>query len=346
MQRQGELQVQLVWEKRPDKSTNSTDKLKDDIRTDTNRDSTVDITGLSNSNDKNEWSADSGAIFLPDIGDTNRRCSNALLKGPAVSNEKFDKCNDAFDNSMRSEQFVAPLRTIPMPGLPNDASGRVSIKDPVQRNQAYVDGNSTFSTASLREHLVFGIDGSHAHCPDGWDDPVTITFDVQSCLDSLSDKVILRTHTHLYLVQQIIAVKGNEISEPWLVRFSKNFLTAVTESGLEGELYFFHDRDDIWAQDFMEPDAASLPSPDSPISLQIMICTSQNERVAGKQVFEYHHDTGIGAVQQLGGAREEIKSGGNIETIPAYEFSDTSWPAGRLILGNHGEQEHFMLLFF
>ncbi|EUC35649.1 hypothetical protein COCCADRAFT_24461 [Bipolaris zeicola 26-R-13] len=294
--------------------------LKADIRADTDRDGLVDLSGTSDSEGKTTWTADFGAIFLPNIGDTDKRCSKALLKGPAVSNEKLDRCNDASDNTLRSEQFLAPLRTVPMPDLPNGASGRVYVKDQVQRsnvrifhqascngNWTYIDGNSTFSTAALRKGLVLGIDGRDVRRPNGWDGRALVTFNVKSFNGTSSDSVMLRvapvlTHTHLDPVQQ--------------------------------------------AQDFLEPGFASMPGPDGPISLRIMIRSPQDERVAGRQLFEYYRDTGIGAVQQLGGSRDEINSGGNIETIPPYEFNGTSWPAGRLILGNHGKQSHAMLPFF
>jgi protein-arginine deiminase len=341
--------------------------FKADIRADINRDGVVDITNAEDCEDcdgKTEWTSDFGAIFLPNIGDTNKRCSSALLKGPSVSNEKLDACNDASDDVMRSEQYLAPLRTVPMPELPSDALGRISIKDPLQRKYVrifhkasenstwnYVDGNSTFSAAALREGLVLGIDGRDTRRPNGWDGRVTVSFDVKSSIGTSSDDVILRaapvlTHTHLDPVQQVIAVKGNETGNPWLVSFNEALQTAVNDSGLEEELYLFSGSDDVWAQDFMEPGFASMPGPDGPITLRIMIRCPQDERVAGRQLFEYYRDTGIGAVQQLGGARDEINSGGNIETIPPYEFDGTTWPAGRLILGNHGEQKHFMLPFF
>ncbi|KAI4955872.1 hypothetical protein J4E91_000081 [Alternaria rosae] len=348
-------------------NASTTDKFKADIRADTNRDGIVDITDAEDCEDcdgKTEWTADSGAIFLPNIGDTNKRCSNALLKGLSVSNEQLDACNDASDNVMRSEQYLAPLRTVPLPELPEDAHGRISIKDPVQRKYvrifhnesenstwSYVDGNSTFSAAALRKGLVLGIDGRDTRRPNGWDGRVTVSFDLESSMGASSDDVMLRaapvlTHTHLDPVQQVIAVKGNETGNPWLVRFTDALQTAVNKSGLDEELYLFSGSDDVWAQDFMEPGFASMPGPDGPITLRIMIRSPQDERVAGRQLFEYYRDTGIGAVQQLGGARDEINSGGNIETIPPYEFNGTTWPAGRLILGNHGEQKHFMLPFF
>lgn len=347
-----------------DASAPTATSLKADIRADTDRDGLVDLTDTSDSEGKATWTADSGAIFLPNIGDTDKRCSKDLLKGPAVSNEKLDRCNDASDNTLRSEQFLAPLRTVPMPSLPDGASGRIYIKDQVQRSNVrifhqascnstwtYVDGNSTFSAAALRKGLVLGIDGRDVRRPNGWDGRALVTFDVKSSNGTSSDSVMLRvapvlTHTHLDPVQQVIGVKGNDTGAPYLNRFNQQLKAAVNESGLEEDLYLFSGSDDIWAQDFMEPGFASMPGPDGPISLRIMIRSPQDERVAGRQLFEYYRDTGIGAVQQLGGSRDEINSGGNIETIPPYEFNGTSWPAGRLILGNHGKQSHAMLPFF
>ncbi|EUC43321.1 hypothetical protein COCMIDRAFT_38739 [Bipolaris oryzae ATCC 44560] len=342
--------------------------LKADIRADTDRDGLIDLIGTNDSNAKATWTADSGAIFLPNIGDTDKRCSNALLKGSAVGNDKLDRCNDASDNILRSEQFLAPLLTVPMPGLPDGASGRVYIKDQVQRSNVrifyqpscnstwiYVDGNTTFSAAALRKGLVLGIDGRDVRRPSGWDGRALVTFDVQSSSNGTSsDSVMLRvapvlTHSHLDPVQQLIGVKGNETSTPYLNRFNQQLKAAVNDTGLEDDddFYFFSGSDDIWAQDFMVPGFASMPGPDGPISLRIMIRSPQDERVAGRQLFEYYRDTSIGAVQQLGGSRDEINSGGNIETIPPYELiNGTSWPAGRLILGNHDKQSHALLPFF
>ncbi|KAJ6274216.1 hypothetical protein PSV08DRAFT_214986 [Bipolaris maydis] len=267
----------------------------------------------SDSEAKATWTAGSGAIFLPNIlGDTDKRCSKALLQGPAVANDKLDRCHDASDsNKLRSEQFLAPLRTVSMPGLPDGASGRVYVKDQVQRSKVrifqqaicnstwtYVDGNSTFSATALRKGLVLGIHGRDIRRPNGWDGRVLVTFDVKS------------------------------------------------SNGTSSDLYLFSGSDDIWAQDFMEPGFASMPGPDGPISLRIIVRSPQDDRVAGRQLFEYYRDTGIGAVQQLGGSRDEINSGGNIETIPPDEFNGTFWPAGRLILSNHGKQSHAMLPFF
>jgi protein-arginine deiminase len=74
-----------------------------------------------------------------------------------------------------------------------------------------------------------------------------------------------------------------------------------------------------------------------------MIRSAQDERVAGRQVFEYLRGTGQGAVHHLGGARNDINAMGNLETIPPYEYRSKKYPAGRIIQGTHGTMKPFIL---
>jgi protein-arginine deiminase len=66
-----------------------------DIRADTNRDGVVDVTGLSDSGNKAAWSAERGAIFLPNIGDKHHRCANTDNTGNPLSNDELAACHDA-----------------------------------------------------------------------------------------------------------------------------------------------------------------------------------------------------------------------------------------------------------
>lgn len=52
---------------------------------------------------------------------------------------------------------------------------------------------------------------------------------------------------------------------------------------------------------------------------------------------------GVGAVQHLGGARDEINSMGNLECTPPFEHDGKKWPAGRIIMGSHGPYEPHIL---
>jgi protein-arginine deiminase len=50
--------------------------VRADIRADVNRDGAVDVTGDSDVAGKEAWNSGRGAIFLPNLGDTHRRCRN------------------------------------------------------------------------------------------------------------------------------------------------------------------------------------------------------------------------------------------------------------------------------
>ncbi|KAL1853926.1 hypothetical protein Daus18300_011668 [Diaporthe australafricana] len=332
-----------------------------DIRADTNRDGVVDLTGDSDVHGKTDWTEASGAIFLPNIGDTDRRCSKLALSGPALSNEALDDCNDASDDVQRAPQYLASLKTVPISRLSKSAVGSISVADAVARDMVRIfrkDGNDwtvagnnyTFNAYALQSGLELGIDGRDVRRPGGWDGKVTVRFTVRDGDISSFDDVALRvapvlTHHHLQTVEQVLAVQGNKTDDRRTLRFTEDLSAAVNEAGIDSQVYLFNHSDDIWAQDFVEPGYASMPGPNGTVSIRVMIRSPQDERVAGRQLFEYYRQAGVGAVQHLGGARDEINSGGSIETIPPFTFNGKAWPAGRVILGSHKEQKHHIYDF-
>ncbi|GKU16439.1 unnamed protein product, partial [Fusarium langsethiae] len=334
-------------------------QIKADIRADTNRDGRIDLKGTSDVIGKTKWSSTSGALFLPNIGDTDRRCSKKALSGPALSNAKLDGCNDASDNIQRAPRYLAPLKTVPIPSASQNTKGTVTIPNATQRKFTrifrkqgkkwiFVDEKHTFSQQELQAGLELGIDARDTRRPNLWDGRVTVQFDVRNGNDKSSDKVMLRvapvlTHHHLQKVDQVLAVQGNKTDGPYLVDFINTLSSVVKTAGITKDLHLFNASDDIWAQDFVEPGYASMPGPKGTVSIRIMIRCPQDERVAGRQLFEYYRQAGVGAVQHLGGKRDEINSGGNIEAIPPYTYKGKTWPAGRVILGNHGKQKHHIL---
>jgi protein-arginine deiminase len=115
---------------------------------------------------------------------------------------------------------------------------------------------------------------------------------------------------------------------------------TLDQAGLDYPLFQFSGSDDIWAQDFFEPGYTSMPGPGGKITtLHVMIRSAQDDRVAGQQAFEYIRATGRGAVQHLGGARDEINSMGNLETVPPYTLNGRSYPAGRVVMGAHDDDK-------
>ncbi|KAH7381507.1 arginine deiminase type-3, partial [Pyrenochaeta sp. MPI-SDFR-AT-0127] len=310
---------------------------------------------------KESWANYRGAIFLANIGDTNCRCSGQASRNPP-SNEALAACNDASDNVQRAPHNMAPLRTVPLENITNSAIGFVSIPNPEQRpfvrifhqrgdRWAFVQTSYSFSTEELRGGLVLGIDARDIRRPGGWDGRITVRFTVHDCDQVSTDEVMLRvapilTHHHLQNVQQVLSVRGNDTLSPWQKLFTESLSAAVEATGLTELLCLFNGSDDIWAQDFVEPGYTSMPGPDGPISIRIMVRSGQDSRVAGRQVFEHLRNTGVGAIQQLGGARDEINSMGNLECIPPYAHNGTRYPSGRIIMGRHGPYLPHMLDFF
>ncbi|KAJ0148889.1 hypothetical protein HZ326_8534 [Fusarium oxysporum f. sp. albedinis] len=346
-------------------------RIKADIRADTNRDGQVDLDGFSDTNGKTRWTEKSGAIFLPNIGDTGRRCSkHALtvhaLTYQAVSNEELDECNkelddcnDASDNTQRSPEYLAPLKTVPITTLFENANGTVTVPDATQRkfvrifqkqgkDWVYIDNNHTFSQQELQAGLDLGIDARDTRRPDVWDGRVTVRFTVQVGDTMSSDTVMLRvapvlTHHHLQKVEQVLASQDND--NPYLVYFTNILASIVKAAGLKKDLHLFNERSGKWVQDFVEPGYASMPGPNGTVSIRIMIRCPGDEREGGRQLFLYFRKAGVGAVQHLGKNASNIDAGGNIEAIPPYTFKGKSWPAGRLVHGKDDTEKHHILSY-
>ncbi|EQL30447.1 hypothetical protein BDFG_07040 [Blastomyces dermatitidis ATCC 26199] len=279
-----------------------------DIRADSNRDGRVDLDGDIDIPHKLNHLDHAGAIFLANIGDTDRRCSKLALNGSPPSNEKLAAYNDASDNIQRSPQYMAPLRTVPISCLSPSAYGTVSVED-----------------ATLQQGLNLGLDARDTRRPGGWDGRVTVRFTVHDRGKMSADSVKLRvapilTYHHSHSVHQILTTEGTNTFNLFQAKFVSAFDAALAEMNVNSPLFKFNASDDIWAQNFFEPGYTSMPSPDGPVTLRIMIRSAQDSRVAGRQVFEYLRAAGTGAVQHLGGARDEVNSMGNLETIPPHSF--------------------------
>ncbi|KAF4954326.1 hypothetical protein FGADI_5349 [Fusarium gaditjirri] len=329
-----------------------------------NRDGRVDLDGFSDTISKTRWTEESGAIFLHNIGDTDRRCSRAMaLNSQDLSNEELDDCNDASDNTQRAPQYLAPLKTVPIKTLPENANGTVTVPEATRRkfvrifqkqgqNWVYIDNNHTFSQQELNVGLDLGIDARDTRRPKGWDGRVTVRFTVQVGETKLSDTVMLRvapvlTHHHLQKVQQVLAVQGNVINHPdlvdhYLVNFTNTLDSMIKDAGLKNDLYLFKSAGGKWAQDFVEPAYASMPGPNGTVSIRIMIRCPGDERQGGRQLFQDFQKSGVGVVQHLGQRSSNVDAGGNIEAIPPYTFNGKSWLAGRLIHGDDDTKSHIL----
>lgn len=208
-----------------------------------------------------------------------------------------------------------------------------------------MDKAFSFSAKQLREGLNLGLDGRElATNSKVWNGDIVLQFDVFDNSSQASDTVALRlapvlTHHHLQKTDMLISVAANNTT-PTQEKFIQTLEDARQAAGIQARLLLLNHSDDIWARDFIEPGFASMPGPEGPVSIRIILCSAQSTRTAGCQVFEQLRGDGIGGFQLTAGfGHREINSLGNLETIPPYTSkSGVRYPAGRIIMGKHFDE--------
>ncbi|KAI9151443.1 Zinc-type alcohol dehydrogenase-like protein [Paramyrothecium foliicola] len=318
------------------------------ILADTNRDGRVDTLHGSDTDGRNRWTKERGAIFIANIAETDRRCSKLITNETA--NEDLDRCHDASDNILRNPRFLAPLRTLPLANLSLDALGFISVMETeaVQKVRVFqksakdqwifVDSNYVFAANELATGLELGIDARDVRRPGVWDGRVTLKFKVLDGEEIAEDTVALRvapvlTHHHGQAVERVFVTEGEAAwwRGPQL-QFIKDIKKHVADAGISAPVYEFRGNDQ-WAQDFFETGYTSFPGPEGPEILRIMIRSAQYPRPPGCEVFTSLRDAGVGAVQVIADGFLGVDSTGNLETIPPYSHNGKSYPVGRIIMG-------------
>ncbi|ODA84127.1 hypothetical protein RJ55_02645 [Drechmeria coniospora] len=334
--------------------TRAASALVADIRADTNRDGHVDMEGLTDVPGKHRWTESRGALFLANIGDTNRRCGEEL-QGDAsqVSDEILMACHDAADDTQRAPEFLAPIRTVPLENLDPGAFGFISIVEEHSRNlvrlfrQSGGDWqmlkNDTFLTADdLSRGLELGIDARDTRRP-GWDGRATVEFSVTNLTQTSTDTVALRvapllTHHHVQKAEKVFTSKltgiGREFDE------ARATIDKVERIAREARVPVHRiNTNDVWTQDYFEPTYMSMPGPKgSVVVMHVMVSTSNAGRQLGSHrlVFQELRDTGIGAVQYSPvNAWLNLDDFGNLETIPphVHPVNGKEYPMGRVVAG-------------
>ncbi|PNY25852.1 Protein-arginine deiminase type-1 [Tolypocladium capitatum] len=331
--------------------------LKATILADTSRNGSVDVTGDTDMAGKASWTEQRGALFLANIGDTDRRCSVHITISTADS--EIDRCHDASDNVQRNPKYLAPLKTIPCPDLSDAATGSISVSGAgaaehvrIFRKQhdgwVYVASNYTFPAEDLKAGLDLGIDARDVRRPGVWDGRVTVWFSIRDGAQTADDSVALRvapvlTHHHLQLASQVL-VTSPAVLGPQL-KFVRDLEANVKKAGIAKPVFQFP-AGDIWTQDFFEPGYTSIPGPNGPIMLRVMIRSTQSDRPAGRLIFSKLRSDTVAAVQYLKeGYGDGIESTGNLETIPPHTHNGRSYPAGRTVMGSFEGVRPYMVNF-
>ncbi|KAF6800948.1 arginine deiminase type-3 [Colletotrichum sojae] len=326
------------------------------ILADTNRDGIISDLDAA---DKTSWTSSRGATFLPNVGDSAARCGTKDIPGNDLNNHELAACHDASGDVLFEPGLVAPLETLPLE-VADDAYATIyaSPDNAARRVRVFVNNytNSTsgwkifdpdfrFSAVSIRAGITLGIDGREfVTDASQWDGKVTVHFDVHSNDTVASDSVELKVapvlvHHHLQPVDTLVSVAASD-PDSAQATFLRDMDLGRQAAGLEKPILLFNGSSDIWAQDFIEPGYASMPGPDGPISIRIILRSAQPTRPAGRQVFGQLRGKGIGGYQPDSGKGGhgywQINSYGNLETIPPYTSRNgTKYPVGRIIQGKH-----------
>lgn len=354
-------------------ASSATAQFTADLRADTNRDGHVDLEGISDSSGKAFWSSSNGAIFLPNVGDKHMRCATADLMGNSLSNDEMAICNDASGHLLLAPEYLAPLRTVPLANISDNATAQVYatpraayertrifvLEDPSNPNLTtswrFVDRQLYFNATQLRAGLNLGIDGRE-FVKDAaiWDGHVNVHFEVTDAISYSKDPAFstdivamkvapVLTHHPLQRVETLVSTDANDTN---LVQkdFVSQIEAARVKVGLKNPLVLFNQSSDIWAQDILEPAYASMPGPNGPIAIRILFRSAQSTRTGGRQIFEQLRGPGVGGFQPgsatgTGFGYDTIDSYGNLETMPPHRSKNgVNYPAGRIIFGKHWDQ--------
>lgn len=272
--------------------------LKPDIRADTNRDGIVDVQGSSDSADKATWTAERGAVFLPNIGDKTHRCAITDNNKKPLSNDELASCSDASSHLLLTLEYAAPLRTLPINVSPDAVANiyatprasyervRLFVLDDDSKSNAteswrLVDQEFMFNASQLAQGITLGIDGREpVKDASVWNGSVSVVFKVTDGNQTATDSVALwitpvLTHHHLQHVETIVSTAGNN-SEPIQANFIRQIDDARVEAGVANPWLLFNQFDDIWAQDFLEPAYTSMPGHNGPIAIRVMLRSAQS----------------------------------------------------------------------
>ncbi|MDQ3403262.1 MAG: protein-arginine deiminase domain-containing protein [Actinomycetota bacterium] len=343
---------------------------------DTNRDGRVDLLGSTDQMGKAIWTADRGAIFLPNLDDDSLRCvvTEADMQDTAIETDlRLAKCTDAEDtviNGPGDLADLAPLRTVPAPGVSDTATGTVSLgraQDTYARVWIERDGtwsplgvNGPLTAHDLRTGATLALEGLDVIRDSRvWDGEVTLTLSVKDRGRTATDTVALRM-APLILQNDLRPASTILTSEPppeydeGYAEFSADLREVVATAGLPPTALSVLKNDDRWFQDIVEPATVSMPGPDGKPHVMRILLRSANFsadvtiagtlRPAGKLLFATQRGADVGVVQQYTAERgfrddDSLNSTGNFDSLPPYRDGRTNYPLGRSLYGSGTDRQ-------
>ncbi|EGX91924.1 putative protein-arginine deiminase [Cordyceps militaris CM01] len=359
-------------------ATDAGTAFKADLRVDTNRDGVVDVDDTSDQAGKDTWTDAAGAIFLPNIADSGDRCKKlhtnfALPRQLATLYDTLGKCHDAADDEQRAPQNLAPMRTMPIQGLSDAATGTISIAEEKSRalvrvfreakggKWEIVNNDTIFTAQDLKEGLTLGVDARDTRRPD-WDGRVSIAFTVRDGQAESTDTAMLRVapvllHHHRQAVTEVFTSDFPQFTgqvKDYLNTIIAGIQTSMKTAGITGPLTRLA-TNDVWAQDYFEPGYTSMPGPNgTAVALRVVIEGRHDQKHnATSVIYTTLRGDGVGAVAQklprqadLSKRSSDFDAGGNLESLPPYELNGHKYPAGRILVGGDSDNLPVGMDFF
>ncbi len=334
-----------------------------DLRADNNRNGTVDLSDPTEDANEHNWSQTNGAIFLANIDDDQLACPTA-----GQTDAQLAACNDASDsvtNGPLDLEDLARLKTVPWPMAPTDASATISLSTnagtPTNFVRIFKKSGSSFTNfnpssgmitaAELQAGVELAIEGKDfVRNPATWDGFVTITLNVNAGtfngmpLPDGADSVEMRIAPVLFRHHLDEATRAyvTNINSAASLAFRTDLADAVALAGVPDPTIEFAVNDQ-WTQDFFETAYMSMPAPSGGqkvihVNFRSANYTNSTLRAAGKVVFTVLRGVDVAGAVSYDPAHpngmDTLNSFGNLETIPPYTYSGTSWPNGRVVRGS------------
>jgi protein-arginine deiminase len=145
------------------------------------------------------------------------------------------------------------------------------------------------------------------------------------------------THHHAQTAD-LVFVTREEDGDVQQTAFVQQIVEQSRNSDIAQGVFKLDAHGDVWTRDFFEPGYSTIPGPDGPVGIRVMIRSAQPRRKAGRAVFEHLRSAGVGANQHFTRINpfeeDTLDSTGNHEAVPPYRNNGVSYPAGRIILGS------------
>ncbi|MFF0870099.1 protein-arginine deiminase family protein [Nonomuraea sp. NPDC003560] len=284
-----------------------------DLRADTDRDGRV---GPGDEVGKDGWTERRGALFLPNLDDSELRCEVDPADLDTLDIEvdrRLAACNDAADsrvNGPADALDLAPMRLLPMRGLSDQATGRlgvdtdavrVFVRDGDRHRPLVPEGEGRLTAAELRSGMELALEGRDVvRDAARWDGRATVTVTVTDRGRSGTDRVQLREaplllQNDLQPVTRVFAGRPGKgpgwpggmppltpgFPDGWS-RFAGSLRHAVRQGGLTFTAGTAQSWRDVWWQDVFEPMTASVPGPDGPRTMRVMARSAGTLDVGGR----------------------------------------------------------------